>query len=430
MCGLIPSPQALAGHLGVLAKDIGVRLAGSEGERAAAVYIAECFASCGARVRVEAFPVRERAVEAERLEVRVGGAWESFPGSLFANTPGTGGETVEAPLVFFEAPAERGRRDLAHLRGKAVVHLGCHIESREAYRALIEAGPAFLLCVDIRYPGAVPLADAMFPAYTEAVGAVPTFNVAYQDAWRWKTEEATAARLNVRGGMRDSLSRNVVAELPGDGNEAELLFVGAHHDTQAGSPGADDNASGVAGVLECARLLAERPRRRAVRLVSFGCEEQLSVGSAAYVRTHRQEIARRGRLMFNLDSCGSHLGWNDLTCNGPPDLERWITPRFPHDPLRIHREIMPYADHFPFVAAGVPSMTLIRFNCTTGRFFHHRPDDDLSRVSIPGMASRLAGVAACIDELARCETLPFAARIPSDQAPQAARLWEDLFGGW
>ena len=67
------------------------------------------------------------------------------------------------------------------------------------------------------------------------------------------------------------------------------------------------------GVLELARLLQARTRRRTVRLVSFGAEEQLSVGSAAYVRVHRDEVSRRGRLMYNLDSYGSHLGWLQFT---------------------------------------------------------------------------------------------------------------------
>jgi Zn-dependent M28 family amino/carboxypeptidase len=47
-------------------------------------------------------------------------------------------------------------------------------------------------------------------------------------------------------------------------------------------------------VLELARLLQPRPRRRTIRLISFGAEEQLSVGSTAYVRAHREETATRG----------------------------------------------------------------------------------------------------------------------------------------
>jgi aminopeptidase YwaD len=426
------SHQHLQRHLTVLAGDIGVRLAGSDAERQAADYVAAQFTACGATVEIESFPIYERAVSREHVELQINGEWIAFPGSLFANTPGTGGQTVEAPLVFFEAPAESRRSDLSHLSGKAVVHLGCHIESRDAYRRLMEAKPAFILMVDIRYPGTVPLADSMFPAYTRALGAVPILNVAYMDAWQWKVEGATSARLTVEGGMKKSSSQNVVADLPGSGEMPGVLYVGGHHDTQAASPGADDNATGVAGILECARVLAELPRKHTIRLISFGCEEQLSVGSAAYARAHREQIAREGRFMFNLDSYGSHLGWNDLVLNGPDALQGHLRTFFEARDIyfNIHSEVMPYADHFPLVAAGVPAVTLVRWNCATGRFFHHRPDDDLSRVSIPVVAGMVEAVSAYMAELAEMDSLPFPAAIPDALQLRVAECWEDLFGGW
>jgi hypothetical protein len=425
------SSERLEADLRVLAEDIGIRLAGSPAEEAAARYVRGELERSGAQVHTESFPMRERRVESEELEVFLGGAWQRFPGSLFSNTPGTEGQWREAPLVFFESPAEYQRADLSHLRGKAVVHLGCHIESREHYRRLMEAGPAFLLFVDVRYPGAVPLADGMFPAYTEALGAVPTVNVAYMDAWEWKKEGAGAARLRVRGGMRPSTSQNVIAEFPGTGGE--ILFVGGHHDTQAASPGVDDNGTGTAAVLELARLLRGlAPLRRAMRLVCFGAEEQLSVGSAEYARRHREELARSGAFMLNFDSFGSHLGWLELFAGGPQGMADFLSGAFAHHDLYLaaHTEVMPYADHFPFVAAGVPAATLIRSNCTAGRFFHHRPDDDLSRVSTGLMARVLDASLAALVELASAESLPFPRKIPDEQSAAVQHCWNDLFGGW
>ena len=91
---------------------------------------------------------------------------------------------------------------------------------------------------------------------------------------------------------------------------------------------------------------------------------------------------------------------------------------------------MPYADHFPFVAAGVPAATVIRNNCKAGRFFHHRPDDDLSRVCPELVARVIDASAALLVELAGCEELPFERRIPQEQAAAVGRYWDDLFGGW
>ncbi|MBN1441935.1 MAG: M28 family peptidase [Planctomycetes bacterium] len=429
----VVSPEKLQDHLGHLCLEIGVRLAGSDAERRAAEYAEAALRDAGAPdVRVETFAVRRRAVGEERLDVDGSGGWQPFSCSLFSSTPGTGGEAVEAPLVFFEAPAEYAREDLSHLRGKAVVHLGCHIESRRQYRRLIEAAPAFLLLVDVRYPASTPRADGMFPSYTSDVGAVPSVNVAFQDAWRWKVEGAARARLRVAGGMRSGESQNVIAELPGDSARSGVLFLGAHHDTQADSVGADDNATGVAGLLELARVLAPLPRRRTIRLVSFGAEEQLSVGSARYVREHRAELAVRGRLIFNLDSFGSWMGWNDLVVNGTRELEECWRAAFESrgEFVRIARSIVPYADHFPFVAAGVPGLTLMRSNCTAGRFFHHRPDDDLSRVSTARMASLLDAVAERMADLAARPDLPFEPRVPLECAREVESFWIDLFGGW
>ena len=426
------SPDNLTRQLRKFTCDIGIRLAGTPGEKQAAAYTAAEFRRAGADVITETFPVRSRQVTEESLRVKIAGRWQTFPCSLFSSTPGTNGRTVEAPLVFHEAPAEWERADLSRLTGKAVVHLGCHIESRAAYKRLIDAKPAFLLFVDVRYPGTAALADGMFPAYTRAVGAVSTVNVAFMDAWRWQVEGATAARLRVVGGMRPGRSQNVIAELLGTDADAGILFLGAHHDTQAGSVGADDNGVGVAGLLELARVLAPLPRRRTIRLISFGAEEQLSVGSAEYVRKHRRDVERRGRLMFNLDSFGSHLGWYELTCNGPSALERHTRTVLERGGVhaRIVRDIVPYADHFPFVAAGIPGIWLGRVNCTAGRFFHHRPDDDLTRISMPRMATTLDAVAALIAELAQAPRLPFPARIPPRQALQVSAFWRDLFGGW
>src|ERR1019366_1970151 len=233
-------------------------------------------------------------------------------------------------------------------------------------------------------------------------------------------------------GMRAAETANVIAELPGTDPAAGILFLGGHHDTQADSVGADDNGSATAGLLELARVLAPLPRRRTIRLISFGAEEQLSVGSSHYVRRHREELARLGRCMFNFDRIGSLLGWNTLWGSGPRALDDLLPRYFQRHGQQVKREhgVLPYADHFPFVAAGVPALTLMRFNCTAGRFFHHRPDDDLSRVCPRTMAALLGAVADFTAEMAATGELPLPATIPPGEQAAIAAHWEDLFGGW
>ena len=89
---------------------------------------------------------------------------------------------------------------------------------------------------------------------------------------------------------------NVVAVGGGGDPAAPRLLVGAHVDTVAGTPGADDNASGVAGLLEVARLLAARPPAHPVELVAWDQEERSGytyrVGSRRHVLGRRREGVR------------------------------------------------------------------------------------------------------------------------------------------
>jgi Zn-dependent M28 family amino/carboxypeptidase len=66
---------------------------------------------------------------------------------------------------------------------------------------------------------------------------------------------------------------NLVAEIIGASNPGEIVVVGAHYDSISGSPGANDNGSGVAAVLELARLLKDARPARTVRLIAFVNEE-------------------------------------------------------------------------------------------------------------------------------------------------------------
>jgi Zn-dependent M28 family amino/carboxypeptidase len=92
------------------------------------------------------------------------------------------------------------------------------------------------------------------------------------------------------------------------GAAPEVLVVGAHYDTVVGSPGADDNASGVAGLMELARLTAASPLPLTVRFVAFSLEEPPAfrssrMGSAVYARALREEGAPvRG--MISLEMLG------------------------------------------------------------------------------------------------------------------------------
>jgi len=88
------------------------------------------------------------------------------------------------------------------------------------------------------------------------------------------------------------LADNVIGDRPGE-DGAHVVLVAAHYDAVRGSPGADDNASGVAALLAVARAVASVRTRSAVRLVAFAFEEDQQVGSAAYVASLARAEAER-----------------------------------------------------------------------------------------------------------------------------------------
>ena len=103
----------------------------------------------------------------------------------------------------------------------------------------------------------------------------------------WRPEAMAAAAAYIRKTLEDAgyvvnvqpfnsrgvTVSNIEAVLPGHGAADEIIVVGAHYDSVADCPGADDNASGVAAVLELARMLAGTTLSRSVRFVAFANEE-------------------------------------------------------------------------------------------------------------------------------------------------------------
>jgi hypothetical protein len=102
--------------------------------------------------------------------------------------------------------------------------------------------------------------------------------------------------------------RNIIAERRGMEQPDQVLIVGAHYDTVDGTPGADDNASGVAVLLELARLHAETRFRKTVRFAAFTLEEppffrSRQMGSRVYARSLK-ERAEQVDAMLCLEMVG------------------------------------------------------------------------------------------------------------------------------
>lgn len=100
---------------------------------------------------------------------------------------------------------------------------------------------------------------------------------------------------------------NLYADRPGTDPDAGTILVAAHYDTVAFSPGADDNATGVAAVLEIARLLKNRETVRSLRVAFFDKEESGLWGSLAFAGNEQLRANLKGVIIADMIGYACHI---------------------------------------------------------------------------------------------------------------------------
>jgi aminopeptidase YwaD len=214
------------------------------------------------------------------------------------------------------------------------------------------------------------------PAGTDADAAARAeVAAAWRDAGWVVTEEEVALP---QGGS----TANVVATLPGTDRAAPHVVLGAHLDTVAGSPGANDNATGVGVLVALADELADEADRLdpPVVLVAFAAEEfqpseprEHHLGSAAYAAAHAPAVTR----MVSVDMVG-HGTPTCLCWLGDDALARELADVAEAAGIAGFRpaSVGDVSDHGPFVAAGVPAVLL----WTHRDGVYHTPADTSDRL--------------------------------------------------
>jgi hypothetical protein len=238
--------------------------------------------------------------------------------------------------------------------------------------------------------------------------------------------------------------RNVLALLPGSDPTCrdELVVIGGHYDhvgygnaRNSFGPfgfvhnGADDNASGVAGLLEIAEALAALPQppRRSILIAFWDGEEQGLLGSRHFLK-HRPPPLRGREIVFaiNLDMIGrlrqrlevfgtrSAVGLEALVtrANNLPGQE-------PLD-LTFDWKVEADSDHYPFLQRGIPT---IMFH-TGLHDDYHRPSDDVHRVNLAGLEPVVRLTFATLLEVADSPEprLPFRNRCLTESNASRSRL--------
>lgn len=225
---------------------------------------------------------------------------------------------------------------------------------------------------------------------------------------------------------------NLEVVIDGSERAGEIVLAGAHYDTVPGSPGADDNASGVAAVLELARLLRGATPGRSIRLVAFVNEEPPfffwgEMGSKVYARAARA----RGdviRVMLSLEMLGCYS--DEKGSQGYPPLLKHFYPAqgnyiafvsnlrsrhalravfdafrqgsdFPAEKLAAPALVpgIGWSDQLSFWREGYPAAMV------TDTAFHrnphyHCPTDTPEKLDYVRMAQVVAGLAGMLESLA------------------------------
>ncbi len=213
--------------------------------------------------------------------------------------------------------------------------------------------------------------------------------------------------------------RNVVALLRGDdpNRRADVVIIGAHYDHLGRGPfgslepdanaihnGADDNASGVAALLETADLLVHgQPPARSILFIAFTGEEFGLLGSAQYARAPTMPLERTVA-MLNLDMVG-RLGTGPLIVYGvdtAAEWERLVNDTAAELGVEVAFNGSGYgpSDHTSFYSQDIPVLHFF----TNVHSEYHKPSDDWELIDVEGLLRVSALVAGIVERVAERPT--------------------------
>jgi hypothetical protein len=234
---------------------------------------------------------------------------------------------------------------------------------------------------------------------------------------------------------------NVVAYVPGETDE--YVIIGAHYDhlgmggqysltpsVVAIHPGADDNASGTAGVIELARWYSKQPKQsRGILFLSFAGEEMGLLGSAYYV-AHPELPLNKAVAMINMDMIGRirdgkvYIGGAATGTGLRPMLEQ-VTPKYQ---LKVDYSEGPEAgssDHTSFTSGQVP----VLFFFSGLHADYHKPSDTWDKIDAPDAARLLGLVAEVADDLRAVTVRPEFVHV-APQTPPMGGTSGSGYGPW
>ncbi|WP_338472389.1 M28 family peptidase [Niallia sp. XMNu-256] len=378
------------------------RVAGTPGEDVAVEYIKSQFESYGYDTEVQPFEIYSYTTPS-LIELEVDGI--TFEPAPLDFSYGVDGE-VTAELVYAGkgAPSDFEGKDV---QGKiALIERGDFSFAVKILNAA-NAGAAGVII----YNNATGVLNGTLGEpnddYVPAVAITKDQGVALKE--RLDKGETIEATLKLEGAKTDrAISHNVVATKEATHKSTgEMILVGAHHDSVDGAPGANDDASGTATVLELARVFANAPTDTDIRFVTFGAEENGLLGSYEFVERMTEEDYERTVGMFQMDMVGSKgagdliMYTNDGEKNIVTDLGAAAGARLSKTGEATSYGMEGRSDHVPFAEIGLPAALFIHAPVEP---WYHTPEDTLDKISKEKLKEVSNIVGAAVYQVARPDT--------------------------
>lgn len=212
--------------------------------------------------------------------------------------------------------------------------------------------------------------------------------------------ETIQMQIHTTGGWQeDTVSGNVIGEIPGRELPDEIIVIGGHLDSWDEGTGAVDDGAGVAITVAAARLIADLPRnpRRTIRVVLFGSEEVGLLGGFDYASRYADSLG--DHVLASESDFGAGRVWrfsSSVSDEGTAAMDQ------------VGRILAPYGvvrgdtsgggggpDIIPMAMQGVPTFRLEQ-DGTDYFDLHHTPDDTLDKVDPAALAQNVAVWAATV----------------------------------